>query len=71
MPETDDGRMTTATFTPAPAQAVGATATGPAASHTSSDAHHSASHPVGSALRAVRVFAAAVVSVVILGEYSS
>jgi hypothetical protein len=54
--------MTTATFTPAPAQAAGATAVG--------TAPHS-SHPLGNALRAVKVFASAVVSVVILGEYSN
>ena len=54
--------MTTATLTPAPAQAAGATAVG-AAPHSS--------HPIGSALRAVKVFAAAVISVVILGEYGN
>ncbi|GAA1350348.1 hypothetical protein [Streptomyces beijiangensis] len=54
--------MTTATLIPAPRQAAGATAVGTAPR---------SSHPVGSALRAVKVFAAAVVSVVILGEYSN
>ncbi|MEW1724927.1 hypothetical protein [Streptomyces sp. NPDC093109] len=49
--------MTTATFTPAPA----ATATGSAASP---------SHPVGNALRAVRVFLATAFNVAVMGEYS-
>ncbi|MEV3855992.1 hypothetical protein AB0J38_16910 [Streptomyces sp. NPDC050095] len=47
--------MTTATFTPAPSGATAATG-----------AHHP--HRVGNAVRAVRVFAAAAFSVVLLGD---
>ncbi|MEV0092426.1 hypothetical protein [Streptomyces sp. NPDC050738] len=59
--------MTTATLTPVPRQSVGATAAGA----TAVSAEPRPSRPVGNALRAVKVFASAVVSVVILGEYSN
>ncbi|MFF9477955.1 hypothetical protein [Streptomyces sp. NPDC014733] len=58
--------MSSATITPAAGHPAslhpmkGATALGPA---------HSGRHPVGSALRAVKVFASAALSVVLLGEY--
>ncbi|TSB17783.1 hypothetical protein OG422_18905 [Streptomyces sp. NBC_01525] len=58
--------MSSATITPAAGHPAslhpmkGATALGPA---------HSGGHPVGSALRAVKVFATAAFSVVLLGEY--
>ncbi len=58
--ETHHGLMSTATFTPVHGgPPSGATAT--------SDSRHR--HLVGNALRAAKVFAAAVLSVVVLGEY--
>ncbi|WP_405797816.1 hypothetical protein [Streptomyces sp. NBC_01506] len=63
--------MSTATFTPVQSVHVGpprsgATALG-SAPHAGSDSH--APHPVGNALRAVKVFVAAAFSVAVLGEY--
>jgi hypothetical protein len=52
--------MSAATFTPAPGRPSGATPV--------SDLH--ATHRLGNALRAIRVFAGAAFGVVILGEYS-
>ncbi|MFD5426981.1 hypothetical protein [Streptomyces sp. NPDC127084] len=52
--------MTSATFPQAARPGRGATATGAASHHT---------HPVGDALRAVKVFAEAAVGIVVLGEY--
>ncbi|MFD5631891.1 MULTISPECIES: hypothetical protein [unclassified Streptomyces] len=51
--------MSAATFTPGPSAKTGATAV--------SGVHRR--HPVGDALRAVKVFAGAALSVVLLGEY--
>lgn len=54
------GDMSAATFTPAPGRPSGATSL--------SGAH--GTHRLGSALRAIRVFAGAAFDVVILGEYA-
>ncbi|MET9292005.1 hypothetical protein [Streptomyces sp. NPDC003077] len=63
--------MSTATFTPGPATTFqGATALGPDQAAASSGGTHEHRHFVGNALRAVKVFAAAAFSVVVLGEYT-
>ncbi|WP_329120921.1 hypothetical protein [Streptomyces sp. NBC_01465] len=62
--------MTTATITPVPRQS-GRPAGAVAAGATAVGADPRPARPVGNALRAVKVFAGAVVSVVILGEYSN
>ncbi len=54
--------MTTATFTPGPVRP------GPPGGATATGVRHS--HRVGNALRAVKVFAAAAIDVVVLGEYA-
>ncbi|MEV4333191.1 hypothetical protein AB0K02_22040 [Streptomyces sp. NPDC049597] len=53
--------MSTATFVPGTTPPGGATATG---------AVHHSHHRVGNALRAIKVFAGAVFSVAVLGEYA-
>ncbi|MDJ0464874.1 hypothetical protein [Streptomyces sp. H27-C3] len=58
--------MSTATFTPGPSvrrsrPLTGATALGATGRHP---------HPIGTALRAVKVFASAAFSVAVLGEYA-
>ncbi|UNO40426.1 hypothetical protein [Streptomyces sp. MST-110588] len=64
--------MSTATFTPGPAHTSahtpqGTTATGPGTAARDTDENR---HVIGNVLRAVKVFAAAAIGVVLLGEYA-
>ncbi len=63
--ETHHGHMSTATFTPVQGGRPGGTSRG-ATALPDTRSHHS----FGSMLRAAKVFAAAAVSVVVLGEYA-
>ncbi len=58
-PESHHGDMSAASISPAPAR--------PPAGATATDGPHH--HPIGNALRALKVFAEAAISVVIFGEY--